>query len=69
MANCVCMLNYKRKQVDRCLKLQNRSASKTKFKFEVIARTHIKFTSMFCAAGSENQNYFNILQTVLSLYV
>ena len=33
-------------------------------KFEVIARTRIKFVLIFCGAGSENHNYFDILQTV-----
>ena len=42
---------------------------KRKMKFEVVARTRIKFVSIFCGASSENQNYFDILQTVLSLYV
>ena len=38
-------------------------------KFEVVDRKHVKLASIFCRAGSENLNYFDIIQTVFSLYV
>ena len=38
-------------------------------KFEVIAPTHVKYASIFCGTGSENQNHFSILQNHLALFV
>ena len=51
------------------VKFDRGGAALKKKKFEVFARTHIKLASIFCGAGRENRNYFDILQIVLSLYV